>query len=88
MRRATLRWLTGAICLFVAVAWLARRSYPPVPSPLELRLSLPRAEAGRSQPLIVTGQTSAGTLLYVRYSKPSWPARCHSERGTIPSTSH
>ncbi|MFM8617478.1 MAG: hypothetical protein ACKOE8_01955 [Opitutaceae bacterium] len=70
MRRATLRWLTGAICLFVAVAWLARRSYPPVPSPLELRLSLPRAEAGRSQPLIVTGQTSAGTLLYVRYTGP------------------
>lgn len=70
MRRATLRWLTGAICLFLAVVWLARRSYPPVPSPLELRLSLPRADAGRSQPIIVTGQTSAGTLLYVRYTGP------------------
>ncbi len=70
MRRAPLRWLTGAICLFLAVAWLARRSYPPVPSPLELRLSLPRGEAGRCEPLIVTGQTSAGTLLYVRYTGP------------------
>jgi hypothetical protein len=70
MRRATLRWLTGAICLFVAVAWLARRSYPPVPSPLELRLSLPRGQPGQCQPLIVTGQAAAGTLLYVRYTGP------------------
>ena len=70
MKPATRRWLTGAICLFMAVAWLARRSYPPVPSPLELRLSLPRGEAGRCAPLIVSGQASAGTLLYVRYTGP------------------
>jgi hypothetical protein len=68
MTRATLRWLTGAICLFTAVAWFARMSYPPMPSPLDLRLSLPRGQAGLCQPLIVSGKASAGTLLYVRYT--------------------
>lgn len=70
MRHASLRWLAGAICLFTAVAWLARESYPPIPSPLELRLTLPPGEAGRCLPLITTGRTSAGTLLYLRYTGP------------------
>ena len=68
MRRASLRWLAGAICLFAAVGWLARESYPPIPSPLELRLTLPRGEAGRCVPLVATGQTGAGTLLYLKYT--------------------
>ena len=70
MTLASLRWVTGALCLLTAIAWLARSNYPPLPSTLELRLTLPRENTGTCAPLITTGQTDAGTLLYVRYTGP------------------
>jgi len=64
--RAGIRELTSYIGGEEATA-PGRRVFAGYPGPVGIRLRFPRGIAGRSEPLIVTGQTSAGDILYVHY---------------------
>ncbi len=68
MKATTSRWLV-ALAVGLPLVWLGlQRQFPPLAGPVELVLSLPAGEPGRTVPLVVTGDTGAGDLLYARYT--------------------
>jgi hypothetical protein len=68
MKPTLWRWLV-ALALGLLLGWSGlQRHFPALPATLELRLTLPAGDPGRTVPLVVTGATGAGDLLYVRYT--------------------
>ncbi|MDP3073409.1 MAG: hypothetical protein Q8N18_24165 [Opitutaceae bacterium] len=57
----------AALVLIAAVAWQWRGAFPPVGAPLALGVEFPRGVAGRSEPLITTGEHGNADFLAVRY---------------------
>src|SRR5688500_910075 len=62
-----LRWIVAATVVIVLSAFSLRRYLPPLPHPLTLDLVVEQHAPGKSEPLIVSGQSGAGDFLFVRY---------------------
>jgi hypothetical protein len=63
-------WVT--LCVLMAVAgtygWRRRVVYLNSVGPVRMRLKFPTDQLGRQEPILGTGRTGAGTMVYVRYS--------------------
>ena len=67
MRSPQARWILAAAILLSLGGWGAARSFPLLRDPCVLSLTLPAGTAGDCCPLVATGQSGAGDLLYLRY---------------------
>ena len=60
-------WATGLTALVLLSGFCLYRYYPPLPSPLQIEVSLARGTPGSSEPLLVTGQPGAADFLHIGY---------------------
>ena len=59
-------WAAGLTALVLS-GFCVSRYYPPLPSPLQIEVSLERGTPGSIEPLLVTGQPCAADFLHIGY---------------------
>ena len=69
-RRLGATGLAAAVLTAGAVAWHRRADYLRGVGPLRVRVYLPLGMTGRRQPILTTGRSGAGTVVYAEYVDP------------------
>lgn len=70
-RRIAFAVALALLCTAGFFGWQRWKAYQNAAGPLHIRLILPRKETGRSQPLVTTGKTGAGTFIFMQYIDPT-----------------
>ena len=86
-RRSSARawaWAAGLVALIVSSGLCLRDYYPPLPSPLELEMSLNRAAPGPPEPILLSGRPGSADWLEIKRLDERTVAFGYESWGSVP----